>query len=162
MMELHNAGAQILKLACDAIYFVMPADQEPNIDFSESFGCYKSIYPGTIESFVQTGVNSYSLLYRTEDGQLHSVVKSSGLTLDNIMTNSLMTHELFDQQVENLFQSTIQVDNVRTKRDIKKLKVENTLRKQSCFSKNLFGRRSMSADFHQSYALVAYGYRPPS
>lgn len=160
MLLLLQQGADLLKVNCDSLFFSLPETVPNCLEYSQSFGMWKDIYPGDLLSLCQIGVNNYAVLYK-KDAQLISEAKASGLTISHHLTEGLnyceyldSVHKMID---EKLFDSKAKVySQVRKKTDPKTLTVTLKRKKQSVFSRNVLSRRRIVRDLN--YSTRPYGW----
>jgi hypothetical protein len=164
MQKLVSLGATILRVSCDSIAFVADEGLELPFTMSEAFGCFKNVYPGEVEGFVQAGTNLVSVLYRDKQGLLQEKVMASGATMSQ-QNSSVLSHSNFEKMAEKLVRSEIvdfsdqKVQAVRHLNDTKK--TTTVQRQHSVFSRNLFARRQILKETPH-YSTLPYGWRGSS
>ena len=164
MMELTQKGANILKVCCDALYFTLPKTVLDPLQYSESFGMWKHIYPGELLSLCQMGVCNYAVLYReSNQGQLVSEAKVSGLTMSHCLTEKL-NYSVYLEAVNTMINDNIAdsktklYSQVRKKTDPKTMSVTYCRRRQSVFSRNVLSRRVLVRELKNCFVTRPYGW----
>lgn len=158
MLELAKIGGHTLKIATDALYFTL--SRENPFVYSEAFGRFKPIYPGTLKTLTQLGINNYCVTFTSPDGNTICEVKVSGLRLSHFLTSSL-NFDLYTLMAERLFNDKLfnfksfSCYNKRRKIDSKTLSNSFVMRKQSIFSRNVLARRVV---IPEDYESKPYGY----
>ena len=166
MMRIDVAGGTILKVACDALFFILP-DQVPDpLHYSQSFGHWKSIFSGPFLALAQLGVNNYATLFLDKEGKTVSQAKASGLVVSKFLTENLdfllyskmcdklITDCLFDFKGKTFY-------NIRKKVNRKSLTFTNIRKRRSVFSRNLFFKRKVDGriENRNKYVLLPYGFK---
>lgn len=165
MQLLLGKGAEILKVACDAIYFTLPAGEPDPLEYSESFGRWKEIYPGKeLRGLCQLGCNNYSISYSSgKDETLTSEAKCSGLTMSSFLTSELdfkVYSEALAQLVKDnkSFNLTAKkYSQIRRKTNIKTISTGYVRKPQVVFSKKILKRRALLVAEAQ-YVTTPFGY----
>lgn len=164
MLKLIDKGADILKVSCDALYFTLPQTEKNPLVYSESFGCWKSIYPGDLHGLCQLGVNNYAVLYENpQDRTLSSEAKCSGMTMSYLVTNELNYNvylEAVNQLVSDKLFTSKKYTQIRKRTDAKTVTVGYVRRRQSIFSRNVLSRRAIIRDDKCSFVTRPYGWIP--
>lgn len=161
MTKLLNKKAQILKIACDALFFSMPNEISHSLSISEAFGHWKNIYhPDEIVAISQMGVHNYSVVLRGQDNKLFSQAKCSGLTMTHTVANEL-NFDTYVEAVNNLAREKLfdfkekKYVQVQRKTDLRKVTTGRIRKHKSIFSRNVLCRRIFLQD---SFKTVPYGW----
>jgi hypothetical protein len=148
ILHLIQHNAEILKIASDALYFSTDLESGPVLEFSEAFGKFKHVYPGELLALAQVGVMNYAVMFRSEDGLVHSEAKCSGLVLSAHTTNELnfimykeALNKIMDEKCFDLKSTTFQ--QVRKKTDAKNISYRYVRGARSVFSRNILNRRTL-------------------
>jgi hypothetical protein len=147
IMRIDALGGKVYRVSCDALYFSLPKEETFLFEISECFGDWKHIYPGEILGIIQLGLNNFSVLYRTERGEIKSEHKASGLMLSHFLTENVLDHKLYSEMCDKLlgkdfsFFDSFKLGNVRMNKNMKK--VCKIRRQQKVFSSRVFFRRNV-------------------
>jgi hypothetical protein len=161
MRSIASCGGETLKIGCDSLYYTLDEKTEDPLQFSESFGFFKNIYPGKVTSLTQLGVNNYSVMYQQEELTV-SQAKCSGLVMSSFTTNEL-THDVYSQAVYQLVNDKLfdlksrKCQQVRKKIDAKTVSVGYVRRPRSIFSRNILSRRIILKQ-QDNFVTRPYGY----
>lgn len=159
--KLHEEGAVIYKVACDAIFFTFPSNKPIPCKISPSFGHFKLIYDQEIFGFLATGTRSYTLLLGSESHGTKEkmIIKSCGLSL-SALNLEMFSFEDFCRAVnESMTQGSLppKVVQFTTARQpdgsIRNLRVNKSILKS-----NLQERRCVNK-FSDNFSSVPYGFQ---
>jgi hypothetical protein len=165
-MKIHALGGTVLKVACDALYYVLPANVSDPLPESQAFGKWKNVYPGPFLALAQMGVNNFAAVFRDKDGKTVSQAKASGLAVSHFLTEEL-DFNLYSQMCEKLITDRLfsfkgkTFQNIRKKGDPKSLTFNTIRKRRSVFSRNLFLKRQLDCTLKNCnrYLLNPYGYQ---
>jgi DNA-binding ferritin-like protein (Dps family) len=168
MLKIKQSGGQILKIACDALYYCLPSQCLEPLEYAPSFGRWKRIYDGEMKSllqvtkaqlcktahsriiffFWQVGINNYAVVWKTAEGTLETEAKVSGLKLSHMLTNDV-TADLYSDTVDRLLQDKVfnfkkkKMHNIRQIFDKKTFTLCKKRRPHTVFSRNILSRRAV-------------------
>lgn len=164
MMAIDKVGGRVLKVACDALFYVLPRETEDPLEYSESFGRWKRVFSGPIQSLIQMSQSNYCTQFVNRDGKTVTQAKASGLVSSHFLTEGL-NFQLYSDMCDKLISQekstfeTVKFDNVRKKTNTKSLSFTVIRRKQTVFSHNVFFKRKLNG-LKKSYLLLPYGFNP--
>jgi hypothetical protein len=165
MLTLRQHGAELLKVSCDSIYFTLPQSNFDPLQYSESFGYWKQIYPGELLSLCQVGVMNYGVLYKDKHNNVISEVKCSGLTMCHLTTADI-AYSTYSDALRVLIneelghkRSTLKSKKWMSRRTIvsKTGSVHVLRQSRSVFNRNLLSRRILNLSSDQ-FETKPYGY----
>jgi len=166
IMRIDAVGGTVLKVASDALYYVLPKQSNDPVQYSQSFGKWKPIYPGPFLALAQLGVNNYASLSLDKEGQPVSQAKASGLVVSHFLTEKL-DFALYSNMCDKLVSDTLfdfkkeTFSNIRKKTDKKSLTFTKIRKRRSVFSRNLFFKRKLDERLknRNKYVLLPYGFQ---
>jgi hypothetical protein len=164
ILEITSQRGSVHKICCDALFFSLPPQVACDpLQYSESFGFFKKIYPGELLALAQVGVSNYSVLYQ-HDGKTVSEAKCSGLKMSHFTTKEL-NYDVYYRAVnalvhDKLFDSR-RYQQVRKKTDTKTVSTGYVRRPRKIFSRNVLSRRPIIKQ-QDNFVTRPYGYILPT
>lgn len=161
MQQVTQLGGCLLRVACDALYFVLPDTVPLPFQIDEAFGNFKHQFEN-VEAVIQVGLRNLSILFRDSEGHLREHLITGGVMLSQY-NEAILCHEKYKDVVEKLFQDDPQlaktkVLNVQYQNSIKRPKLKCVRKKQTAFSQLIHLRRQFMPN-SKHYASLPYGFQ---
>jgi hypothetical protein len=171
MQMVQQHGAELLKVCCDSIFFSLPEQTMDPLQYSESFGYWKEVYPGPLLNICQIGVQNFAVLYKDRTSeQIVSEAKCSGMKMSHFTTGDL-DYSTYSSAMKQLFNQALAPPPRTSLLGVQKWPNQRTyitpaggqdtvrvVRKaRSVFSSNILSRRVLDVNGY-SFATKPYGY----
>jgi hypothetical protein len=162
IQHVASLGATVMRVSCDAIYFLLDREVALPFTMSEAFGCFKPQFDN-VQGIAQLGVKNLSVLYfDASSGCLreHLICSGAKLTEHNTI---VLNHQTYKEQVEQMMHNehldfrSGKITMVHYQNQLKRRKITCVQREQIVFNNNLFVRRQyLSASKY--YCSIPFGY----
>jgi hypothetical protein len=163
METVKHLGGTMLRVSCDAIFFLLDDNVPLPFTLSEAFGNFKAQF-NNVDAIVQVGLRNVSILYK-EDNLYKEHLVASGVMLSEYNRN-ILTQQRYQIHVDNLFRKTQSIDPempklrmAQIRNSLRESTIKSITREQLPFNNYIFLRRQYlnSTAMHES---VPYGWRP--
>jgi hypothetical protein len=160
MQKVTELGGIMLRVSCDAIFFLLDKELELPFELSEAFGYFKEQFTN-VEGVVQIGLRNLSILYR-EEGNLKEHLVASGVMLSHYNA-ALLSHSKYREQVESMFHSntfdrSTKLKVVQTQNSLVKANIRSVRKEHNAFNPLIYLRRQYLSSCPY-YSSVPYGFR---
>ena len=109
MLKIVKVGGKVLACDTDSICFALRKDCNNPLEVSHKIGSFKHVINNCeLLSFYSLNPRNYSILYRNEKNEFCQLLKVKGLSLKSNNSNSLISHKLYSNFVEQNFKNNIE------------------------------------------------------
>jgi hypothetical protein len=160
---LQSKGIQVYAVDTDCLFYSVPNNVTDPLPFSDSIGDFKSVIPQNCEilNFHSLGCRNYSILYKDDKGNLHTIVKVKGLSLKSSHLSHPIDSEMYENYIETHFQNEYQslvLPQIKQMAVKPSFHLKPNLRTFE-FKNDLFLKRYVKKN-DLSYNTYPYGYIP--
>ena len=158
-------GVKIFAIETDCIFYSIPKKAVDPLPFSDIIGSFKSVIPTNCEvlSYFALGSKNYSVLYKDNHNQLHTILKVKGLSLKSAHVENLLSTQTYDEYIESHFKKELKnIIFPQLRKTLNKKCNQTETRFQTFeFRNDLFLKRYVNHEITEGnhYHTLPFGYK---
>lgn len=161
MIDLELVGAQLMYTDTDCLIFSLKKWLKNPLPISNCFGDFKFEIEEKfeIQSYYSLGPKNFSILYKDNKDNLHTLVKLRGITLSNAINSDTINAYVYDNFLESILRNKkikISIPQVRKKRS-KRSRINNFKFTKAFFSNSISAKRVINKNC-PNFSSYPYGF----
>ena len=150
---------KVYQVECDSIYFSGPKNAACPLPLSHAVGDFKIELSKNVLNFYSLGPKHYCVNFLDESNKIQNICKFSGLSLQNELNQTIITHETFEKFLNDFINHTesyLNLHQLIKQSDFKTLKISENFQKFTI--RNNISNRRYLIDNTERMLTLPYGF----